>query len=83
MDAKSQVQQMNEIKLQAAEMIVGAMDDACEEESIEKRADMMSKLGAALYGLQITPEPFDPSTFSRLLAGGFGGHVPEEGGAVQ
>ena len=84
MDAKSQVQRMNEIKLQAAEMILEVMSITKDEMNLPDRADMLSKLGAALYGLQIAPEPFDPSMFGQLM-GTIAAPAPGkgEGGAVQ
>ena len=82
MDAKSQVQRMNEIKLQAAEMILADMREAKNDRCAETRADKLSKLGASLYGLQIAPEPFDPSMFGQLM-GGIAAPDKEEGGTVQ
>ena len=83
MDAKAQTQRMNEIKMQAAEMILADMEEAAKDRCAETRADKLSKLGASLYGLQIMPEPFDPSTFGKLMMGGIAAPAPDEGGAVQ
>ena len=83
METKSQVQRMNEIKLQAAEMILEVMRITKDEMNLPDRADMLSKLGAALYGLQITPEPFDPSEFGKMLMGGIAAPGTGEGGTVQ
>lgn len=83
MDAKSQVQRMNEIKLETAEMILAAMHEAEKNTYLPERADALSKLGAALYGLQITPEPFDPSELGKMLMGGIAAPGKEEGGTVQ
>lgn len=82
-EAKSQVQRMNEIKLQAAEMILEVMYITKDCMNLPDRADMLSKLGAALYGLQITPEPFDPSELGKMLMGGIAAPDKEEGGTVQ
>ena len=83
MDAKSQVKRMNEIKLEAAEMILKVMSITKDEMNLPDRADMLSKLGASLYGLQIAPEPFDPSELGKMLMGGIAVPDKEEGGAVQ
>lgn len=86
MDAKSQVQRMNEIKLEAAERILSLMceiDDTVHlERDYEAMADQLSKLGAALYGLQITPEPFDPSELGKMLMGGIAEPDAGEGGPL-
>lgn len=82
MDAKSQVQRMNEIKLEAAEMILADMREAKSDRCAETRADKLSKLGASLYGLQITPEPFDPSELGKMLMGGIAEPDAGEGGPL-